>query len=392
MEQILAGLGNRIFLMHNVHDDQPTLFETRWCMSYLRGPLTRNQIQQLVPDSVPAAVLPISVSGTSSAATAVAAPAAAAPALPQSIKQYFMPIRSRVESTAALRYQPMVLGNAQIGFRNLKANVQQVTESTFITDITDTVFAVDWDKAIVVDTPVNDLETTATSGIAFAALPAAAADSKNFTAWERDLKNWLYQTQQLTILQSPALKMTAALGESEREFRIRLAQAAREQRDEAVDKLRQKYAAKIQALEEKIRKSQQAVEREQEQAKQQSMQTAISVGATILSSFLGKKRVSASSLGRATTAVRGASRALKEKGDVDRSKDTVEVYRADLTELEEAFKTESDAVAASFDAANQELLTISIRPTKQDILVKALVLVWMPYQVKNDGTSEPAWF
>ena len=48
MEQTLAGLGSRKFLMNNVHEDGPVVFETRWAMSYLRGPLTRNQIQDLV--------------------------------------------------------------------------------------------------------------------------------------------------------------------------------------------------------------------------------------------------------------------------------------------------------------------------------------------------------
>ena len=38
------GLGSRVFLMNNVHEDAPEVFETRWCLCYLRGPLTaRNQ-------------------------------------------------------------------------------------------------------------------------------------------------------------------------------------------------------------------------------------------------------------------------------------------------------------------------------------------------------------
>ena len=47
MEETLAGLGQRVFLMNNVHDDTPVVFQTRWTLSYLRGPLTRQQIQQL---------------------------------------------------------------------------------------------------------------------------------------------------------------------------------------------------------------------------------------------------------------------------------------------------------------------------------------------------------
>ena len=48
IERILSGLSSRVFLMNNVHEDHPVVFETRWAMSYLRGPLTRAQIKTLM--------------------------------------------------------------------------------------------------------------------------------------------------------------------------------------------------------------------------------------------------------------------------------------------------------------------------------------------------------
>ena len=48
MDEILSGLGNRVFVMNNVHEDKPVVFQTRWALSYLRGPLTREQIQALM--------------------------------------------------------------------------------------------------------------------------------------------------------------------------------------------------------------------------------------------------------------------------------------------------------------------------------------------------------
>ena len=411
MEQILAGLGNRVFLMHNVHEDEPTLFETRWCMSYLRGPLTRTQIQKLSPDRVTQAIQNAPFPAATPESAPVVQPTKAEvaplvsmtpvsdvseeiqlpPVLPQDIRQYFMPVRGRARSDVVLRYKPMVLGNAQIGFRNTKANVQQSTDNTFVTEIQDGVFPVDWEQSIVLDTPVTDLDTSPVSGAYFAPLPVIATTAKSYPAWTRDLTNWIFRTQQMTLMQSPTMKMTAAPDESERDFQIRLAQTVREIRDLEVEKLRKKYAVKIQSLEEKIRKSEQAVDREKEQAKQQKLQTAISFGATIMSSFLGRKRVTASSVGKATTAIRGASRAAKESSDIERSKETVEAYKQQLAELEEAFKAETDALAERLDTASQELVPLHIRPMKQDIQIKALVLVWMPYLEKQDGSREPAW-
>jgi ABC-type Na+ transport system ATPase subunit NatA len=150
--------------------------------------------------------------------------------------------------------------------------------------------------------------------------------------------------------------------------------AAHEARDAAIDQLRQKYAAKISSLEEKIRKAEQAVDREQQQARQQQMQTAISIGATLLSAFMGKKKVSTSSLGRATTAARGASRAMKEQGDISRSKESVEVYRQDLADLQQAVEAEIAELAGRFDPDQLEITRTVVRPTKQNIQVQALVL------------------
>jgi hypothetical protein len=396
MEQTLAGLGNRIFLMHNVHDDQPTLFETRWCMSYLRGPMTRSQIQQISTAAKPAVARVAAPASPavppSPAAPAVSIPAtAAAPSPPPGIRQYFLPFRGTLPDAASLVYQPVALGFAQMGFRDTPTGVQTSRDLLAAVPITDDVFPVNWERAKPLAIPLDELEQAGQAGARFAALPAAAASAANYAAWGKDLAAWIYRTAQLELWKSPLTKMVSSPEESERDFQIRLQQSAREARDAAVEQLRQKYTVKINALNEKIRRSEQAVEREKQQARQQQMQTAISVGATILSSFLGKKAVSASSLGRATTAMRGASRTVKEKGDVNRSQETVEVFKNQLQALEEEFSSEAANLAARLDPANIELTRMVLRPAKADIQVKMLTLAWLPYRQGNGGEMTPAW-
>ena len=158
-----------------------------------------------------------------------------------------------------------------------------------------------------------------------------------------------------------------------------------------MDQLRKKYEPKMKSIEEKIRKAEQAVDREKDEAKQSKVQTAISLGATVLSAFLGKKAVSASSLGRATTTVRSASRSVKQSGDITRSKETVEAYQAQLKELEETFEAEAEALTEKMDPANQELETLVIQPYKKDIQARDLIFAWMPYRKTANGADEPAW-
>jgi hypothetical protein len=203
--------------------------------------------------------------------------------------------------------------------------------------------------------------------------------------------NWLYAEQRLELFASPGLKLVSRPGESERDFRIRLQQAAHEKRDEAAEKLRLKFAPKIASLKERLRVAEQAVEREKEQAKQQQMQTAISFGATLLGAFVGRKAVSTSTVGRATTAARGVSRSAKEKQDVERATDTVESIKARLAELEANFKIELDEAAAGANAQVEALDTLTLTPKKTNIGVQLLALAWLPAWRDAQGSLQPAW-
>ena len=253
------------------------------------------------------------------------------------------------------------------------------------------VVAMDWESASPIDLTIEDLEKSPEEGAQFAELPAAAAKAKSYDKWQKELAAWLYRSQKLELLRSPSLDQTSNADESERDFRIRLQQAAREKRDEAVERLRQKYAPKIAALEEKRRRAEQAVEREAEQAKGQKMQTAISFGATLLSSFMGRKAVSLSSLGRATSAARGVGRSIKESQDVGRAEETVAAVDEQLSQLNAQFKMETEAIEKSSDPQTEVLETAIVKPTKANISIKLLSLAWLPYWHDTQGQSTPAW-
>jgi hypothetical protein len=403
MEQTLAGLNNRIFLLNNVHEDGPEVFETRWAMSYLRGPLTRKQIKSLmdplkeeerqVADAqhAPTAVTGAGVQTTPAAAAAT--PAASnntrQPVLSPEISQYFIPVRAKAPDKASLVYHPTVLGAAQIRFRDKKIDVTR--EITRLAPVSDGVVAVDWENSTAIELAIEDLEQSPVEGARFSELPGAASKAKSYDKWQRDLAGWLYRIQKVELLESPSLDQTSTADESERDFRIRLQQAARERRDEAAERLRQKYAPKIAALEERKRRAAQAVERETEQARGQKMQTAISFGATLLSSFMGRKAVSLSSLSRATSAARGVGRSIKESQDVGRAEETVAALDAQLAELDAQFKEETTAIEASGDPQTEILEMTVIKPTKANIAINLLGLAWAPYWLDAQGRTTPAW-
>ena len=390
MEQTLAGLGNRIFLMNNVHEDEPVVFETRWCLSYLRGPLTRSQIKMLMdhrreevprPRTQPSAASPNAQQGG----------ATARPVLPPDVPQHFVPIRGAKPEGSELVYAPMLLGSSQVRFADSKTRIETMQDVTVLVPITEGAVTVDWDRAAPAGVTPADLDQTPETEARFLALPSVAGKAKNYETWNRDFGGWLFRTQKLSLLKSPSTGQVSNPEESERDFRVRLQQSGREQRDKVADALRRKYAPKITAVQERVRRAEQQKEKQQAEARSSQMQAAISVGASILGAFLGRKTISAANVGRATTAIRGAGRVLKESQDVSFAEENVAALQQQLADLEAQFKAESDALAAASDPLQETLEPVTLKPAKANIAVKMVALAWTPHWRASNGSMSPAW-
>jgi len=401
MEQTVAGLGNRVFLLSNVHEDAPEIFETRWVMSYLRGPLTREQIRRLTAAGAPPVAAPPPGAAVPLVATEPSAPAAAAapapgtagarPVLPPDVPQYFVPVRRPRPHGATLVYRPRVMGAAVVRFADSRRGIDVTQDVMVAAPVSgDDVLPVDWEAAQELALAVAHLETAPLEGGRFAEAPPAAGQAKSYAAWQRDFMAWLLRSRTLELLHSPALREVSRPGESERDFRLRIAQAAREARDGALDKVRAKHAAKIAGLQDRLRRAEQAVERESGQASQQQLQTMISVGAAMLGAFLGRKSVSATTLGRATTAARGASRSMKERQDVARARETVETLQRRLAELEARLHEEVEALGAVHHAATETFETMALRPARQGTGIRVVALLWTPWWEAAGRPSDPA--
>jgi len=362
MESVLAGLGNRVFLMNNVHDDGPVVFETRWTMSYLRGPLTKDQIKVLM-------------AGRKSEAPA-AAPLAAGkstsqrPALPPSVPQVFLP----ASGGGTIVYAPKVLGAASVRFSDAKLGIEQTREVILSAPVSDGISGVNWAAAEVVDLAVSDLEKVPVDGAEFSELPAAATQPKNYAGWQKDFLQVVATGQTLPIFRCAELKVASKPDETEAEFKARIALAVRENRDAAVEALRKKYAPKAAALQARLARAEAATQRQKEQASQARLQTVISVGSTILGALFGRKALTSATIGKAATAARGVGRSMKEGSDVTTAEQSVEQIRAQIADIETELEAESAALAVTEPAVE----TVEVKPLRSGISVRLLTLAWVP--------------
>ena len=374
LDRLLSGLDKRVFLLHNVHAKAPEIFQTRWALSYLRGPLGRDEIRQLMADahlSAPAPPAPrespTPLVGDESGS---GERPPRAPLLPPAIPQHFAP------GGRGTRL-PQLLGAARIRFTDRKLGVDVTRDVVFVTPIEDGGLPVDWERSERATFRLADLSSTAPAGASFASVPAAATRAASYTAWTKAFGSWLSQTESVEVLTAPRVKMASEPGESERDFRIRLQTVLRERRDEAKQRITRKHASKLQTIDERIRRAEAAIEREQGQAAEQKVQTAVSFGAAVLGAVFGRKAISASSIGKATTAARGVGRISREAKDVARATANRDALVDQRTALEETMDAELHEAHDEFDALTEPLESVQVKPARGSISVQQVGLVWV---------------
>ncbi|MFM8458197.1 MAG: ATP-binding protein, partial [Chthoniobacterales bacterium] len=293
----LNALGKRIFLLNSVHLPAPITFTTRWTMSYLRGPLTREQIRVLMQGAArpsakipPPTETPASTETLSSGAT-TPAPPTAEPGVWQLV----------VDGNAGTLVPSLGL-RARGSFACKRPAAECSCE--FLVSVP---LGADgkpmWKNAIVAGAVDDATPPVPHGGPHYAATNPELLKAAAQSTWQLEARQNLGETLEVSVQKSG--QVTGAPFEDENEFRLRLEQAGREDRDEAVRKLREKYSAKTRATAQKVARAQEAVAQQQAQARSAQMQTAISMGSTLLGAFLGKGRSKLGHMSRASTAARG---------------------------------------------------------------------------------------
>ncbi|CAN5464724.1 ATP-binding protein [soil metagenome] len=388
MGRTLAGLGSRVFLLNNVHEDAPVTFHVRWCMSYLHGPLTRRQIKILMGTAK---------DGTPTAAESATVPGGASgrgkPPVPPGIDEYFLRTAAPLGETGgeSLVYVPGVIRAAEAHISDRKSGAEGLAETVQVQR-----FAVsgqiDWAGAAE---PTHGLQQVGSApeyeGARYEALPPEAIRKENYRGWLKDLQEFVYRQGGLTIFHCPSLGEYSRAGETEAEFRQRLDQVAREERDRRIEVLREKFAKEEARLAGKMERAATALEREKAQSSRAKMDGALSVGAAVFGFLLGRKKMGITSINRGRSASRSASRAWQQGKDVGLAEDRLEGLEAEMGALKAGLDEEIGEIRSSLDPLTEPVESVALRPYKKDIVVKSLGLVWLPHRRVGEFDLERAW-
>ncbi|MEI8309801.1 MAG: ATP-binding protein, partial [Verrucomicrobiota bacterium] len=271
--------------------------------------------------------------------------------------------------------RPRLVGAAKVRFSDSKSGVEETRDIVLAAEFPAGLGGVDWAGAEAPDAAPGDFVSAAPDAASFAALPAAASLAKNFPAWEKDFVRWVADNEKCEVLKCPALSLNSKPGESRADFMARAALAQREFRDGKVADLKKKYTPKLAAIEARISRAEVTVQKQKDQARNANVQTAISVGTTILGALFGRKAFSASTISKAGTAARGASRAMREGADVAHAEESVEGLQAERARLDGDFAAESASLTASLQ--DPAIESAALKPARGGIIVQLFGLGWI---------------
>ena len=377
LEDIISGLENRTFLVSNANGSNAEIFQTRWALNYLRGPITKPQIEILMKDKK-SEISESSNSGKTENKNISSSVQGNKPALPQDVKEVFFQPQKYNSNGGKLIYKPFIYGEGKVHYVK-SPDIDMWDTGSFL-------IPVDEETAVFNESErlktVNYL-SEADGNFVFENLPAAVSGKNAFSKLEKGFKQFLYEANPADLFYSKDFKTYSSAGEDEGTFKGRLSHMMREKKDGEIEKIREKYSSKLDSQKEKLRKLSQNIDKEKEEYNQKKMTNIVDIGTTIFGAFLGKKKTV--STGRAATALRGLGRTGGAKADVERAEEEYGIQNEKLKEIEAEFQKDIENIQNNFNMDNLSVETVSIPPRKTDITVQKFFVAWVPYSVNENG-------
>ena len=420
IDRLISGLGKRVFLMQNVHEKMPVVFQTRWTMNFLAGPLTRAQIPALnalvgaaplpstagsqsagsaQPTTAPAGVVPVTTPTMGPAVAARPGNAASSPqqtsstrpTAPAGVGEYFLPLNQAFTKAAAdagpsvppgstpagVVYHPGLIASAQVRFLDRKYNLDTEQIKSTLVSTMDKRGVIRWDDFETRIPEEGSMDPAPDPAARFTSLEAPLTDIKLLASLQKDFSDWVYRSSKISVRSNKTLGIFATPDVSQVDFIKTCSDAAREARDASMAKATATLDRQIASLKDKLNKEELELQQDQSEMNARRSEELVSGAETIFSLFSGRRSR------RISTAMSKHRMTEQSKGNVDESKASIADYQKQLAQLEQNRQQAMDEAGSKWGDVVNDISEIPILPKKTDIYVNLFGVAWMPYyQVK----------
>ncbi len=378
-EAPLSTLPPRVFLLQSAAGD-PRFFHSRWAMSFLRGPLTRDQVATLAGKDRPrpSPAPPFAPSSALPRSNSVDAPSFASgdarPALPPGVNEVFLHDDRRTRGAGQRpRYVPHLLASASVRIADRASGVNHDERYTYLLPLDAAAYALDFTSArIMPELSPAAFAREPLAGAQFAPVPPGI-DARWMKRAERALIEHIYRRGATPILFNRTLKVYSRPGETQLDFRRRCEAIARERRDAEALKLHAQFDRRMQTLQDKLAREHRELESDRVELSARRREELLGGVESLFNLFVGRRQSYAVAFGaRRRRAVESAEREVRE------SEETIAKLNADLEALAQDYKAALGQVSDKWMRALGDVVEVPLAPKKSDIFVNLMAIAWVP--------------
>jgi hypothetical protein len=403
-DKLLSNLGKRVFVLHNVHSKGLTVFNTRWAMNYLAGPMTRNQLSAMnalvgaslstvngVFDKPVENASANSVSTSPSQISSATEASSKRPVLPSGIDEFFLPNSLTLENAARISqislnsqaklekivYHPTLLAQAEVRYLDRKYNLQTIQQKTALVEV-ESPRMIRWEDFLARSVLDSELASGPIPQVDFQTAPAWVSDLKNLKSLQADFLEWVYRNASVQVRANETLKLFVGPEISSAEFRKQCSDTVREKLNAEMVKLKTLYEKKLDALEDKLEKEKRDVKTAETKLDQRRMEELGTTGELVLSFLSSRKKSISSSLTKRRMTSQAKATLEEEKLDVEQAQRNLDALEAEM--IQAVRQLESDWANKAND-----IIEISISPLKKDVFMQTFGVAWLPYYIVNNA-------
>lgn len=359
----IATLKGRHFFLKNVHAEQTTEFYTRWVLSYLKGPMTKNDIKLLMSDKKKSVH-----KETPQVAKKESSITSSKPIISDAVKEYFVHKNSEGE------FYPYLYSEATLRFYNQKRGIDTVEKLYFKLDFDESVQALEYENAYLEE--LKDKTQKENARASYANISPLMKNTRSLKKFEKELSNFIYHSKRLELFTCKGLKLESTLEQTKRDFIIDVKDRLKEERELEIEKLQTKFDKEYDRFEDKFAKLQIKLEKEEADVSSKVTDTLISIGVAVFGALFSKKALSTTNINKGAASLRKGQSVFKEKNDVKNTQALIDEMQEDVKDLEEKLSIEIEKIHAEMNIDNYKITTLSIKPRRSDVSIEDFALLW----------------